>query len=294
MPGPVTDARQHSRAALSALEFPDRTVAWTEDDCLRYALGVGAGGADPLSELNLTTENSEGVPFQVIPTFAVLVCAVGPETFEPLGVHGEQLLLLDESVSVPRAIPPRAEALVTSEVLDVSEHRRGFVVEVRSAARDTSTGEHLFGTRSRTLIRDERAGRPRGGPRRPNGVLARDREPAHTVRFAIAQNQCLLYRLSGGRNPLHSDPSVARRAGYSVPLLHGRCTFGFAARHLIAAVCDGDASRLTSLDGVFTAPVFPADELVTRVWGDSDSGEYDILRPADEAVVMKGDFECQR
>ena len=47
--------------------------SWTSADALLYAVGVGAGLGDPLQELQFTTENTEGVPQQVLPTFAVLV-----------------------------------------------------------------------------------------------------------------------------------------------------------------------------------------------------------------------------
>src|SRR5260370_289896 len=47
--------------------------SWTSTDALLYAVGVGAGLGDPLSELQFTTENSEGVAQQVLPTFAVLI-----------------------------------------------------------------------------------------------------------------------------------------------------------------------------------------------------------------------------
>ena len=44
---------------------------WTSKDCLLYAVGVGAGTAD----LQFTTENSEGVTQQVLPTFACVAAA---------------------------------------------------------------------------------------------------------------------------------------------------------------------------------------------------------------------------
>ena len=52
--------------------------SWTSTDALLYAVGVGAGLGDPLQELQFTTENSEGVPQQVLPTFGILVAQRGP------------------------------------------------------------------------------------------------------------------------------------------------------------------------------------------------------------------------
>ena len=52
--------------------------AWTSDDTLLYALGVGAGAVDPVgSELEFTTENSRGVPHRVLPTFGVVIATGG-------------------------------------------------------------------------------------------------------------------------------------------------------------------------------------------------------------------------
>ena len=54
--------------------------SWTSTDALLYAVGVGAGLDDPTAELAFTTENSEGVPQQVLPTFAVLLAqGAGPQ-----------------------------------------------------------------------------------------------------------------------------------------------------------------------------------------------------------------------
>ena len=47
--------------------------SWTSTDALLYAVGVGAGLGDPLQELEFTTENTEGMTQQVLPTYAVLI-----------------------------------------------------------------------------------------------------------------------------------------------------------------------------------------------------------------------------
>ncbi|MGW4335902.1 hypothetical protein ACWEK5_24285 [Rhodococcus koreensis] len=46
------------------------TRSWSSKDALLYALAVGAGQDRPLEELEFTTENTEGRPQKVLPTFA--------------------------------------------------------------------------------------------------------------------------------------------------------------------------------------------------------------------------------
>ena len=54
--------------------------SWDSKDALLYAVGVGAGLGDPLQELEFTTENSEGIEQQVLPTFGVLIAQARPRT----------------------------------------------------------------------------------------------------------------------------------------------------------------------------------------------------------------------
>lgn len=280
--------------SLLALDLPDTTRSWTEDDCLLYAVGVGAGSVDSTLELNLTTENSEGVTLQTIPAFGIILCNGGPGLFASLGVQGKDVLLMEEQITLARPIPTSGSATAASRIVEVVDHPRGFVVTIENDVR-SEDGTALFVTRAKTLIRAARTEAEVSVMRRPararNPTVA---DPSVVVDFSIAQNQCLLYRLASGRNPLHSDPAVSRRVGYEVPLLHGRCTLGFAARHLIAEVCHGDASKLTSMGGALSAPVFPGDDLTMRIWTDGAAGTYDIIRATDGiGVVQKGTYTCQ-
>ena len=81
--------------------------SWTSKDALIYALGVGAGAADPLDELAFTTENTNGVEQQVLPTMAVVLGVGGGGAFASIGsfnpamlVHGEQAIELHGPIPV--------------------------------------------------------------------------------------------------------------------------------------------------------------------------------------------------
>src|SRR5699024_2145950 len=74
------------------------------------------------------------------------------------------------------------------------------------------------------------------------------------------------YRLSGDRNPLHSDPSFAADAGFSRPILHGLCTYGVTGRALLHTICDSDPARFVSMSGRFSNVVFPGQELSVSIW----------------------------
>lgn len=74
------------------------------------------------------------------------------------------------------------------------------------------------------------------------------------------EDQALIYRLSGDRNPLHSDPWFATQlAGFPKPILHGLCTYGVAGRALVAELGGGVAANITSIAARFTAGVSRRD-----------------------------------
>lgn len=100
----------------------------------------------------------------------------------------------------------------------------------------------------------------------------------------------MLYRLSGDRNPLHSDPSFAKLAGFDKPILHGLCTYGFTGRALLHALCDSDTSRFKHMEGRFSTPVYPGDRLDVHIWVDGKEAVFQT-RVADAVVLDAGKVE---
>ncbi len=256
------------------------TRRWDSKDCLLYALGVGAGASDPTGfELEFTTENSADVRQAVLPTFATVAGAsAGPRrsigTFDPaMLVHAEQ------SIELHGAIPTEATVTTTATLTAIYDKGSGALVRSESTSVDAATGRPLFSTGTGLFIRGEGGF---GGDRGPSASdqSVPDRAPDEVVSYTTRTDQALLYRLSGDRNPLHSDPAFAKRAGFDRPILHGLCTYGFTGRALLHALCGSDPARFRSMFGRFSRPTYPGDTLVVSVWVDGSSGTVPDREPA--------------
>jgi acyl dehydratase len=263
--------------------------SWTSKDCLLYALGVGAGVADPTGfELEFTTENSQDVNQRVLPTFAVVASfGAGGAAFGKVGsfnpvmlVHGEQ------AVELHQPLPVAGRISTVSTITGIYDKGSGAVIASESQSSDTATGKLMFTTRSQAFIRGEGGF---GGERGPSGKAeAPDRDPDHQVTYQTRPDQALLYRLSGDRNPLHADPKFAAMAGFDRPILHGLCSYGFTGRALLHTLCGSDPDRFVSMAARFSKPVFPGDALTVSMWelGDGEAFFRTAVQSGD--VVIDG------
>ena len=108
--------------------------------------------------------------------------------------------------------------------------------------------------------------------------------------YTTSADQALLYRLSGDRNPLHSDPAFAARAGFDKPILHGLCTYGFTGRALLHALCGSDPGRFGKMSGRFTRPVVPGDILDVSIWLEDGGARFRTTTRSGTVAIDSGVF----
>lgn len=241
-------------------------VTWDSTRAILYALGVGAGSDDPELELEFTTENSIDLEQAVLPTFPIALTVGGEEPWYDVDVT--KILHADQSLVLHATLPPSGEALMETGVDAIFDKGSGALVELSNRMTDPS-GRLLAEMVAGAFLRGEGGF---GGDRGPvSAWRLPDRKPDAVVEQATMPWQALLYRLSGERSPLHTDPEYAALGGFNRPILQGACTFGFAGRALLQTVYGADVDRFGSMSARFVAPVIPGDVLRTSIW--QEAGE---------------------
>ncbi len=263
-------------------ESDPATVSWTRKDTLLYAVSVGAG----TGELAYTTENTNGVAQQVLPTYPVVIPGGGASrtsmgTFNPaMLVHGSQ------SVTLHQPLPVEGSATVVGKIAAMYDKGKAGVVVMEAHATDAN-GAPLYSTGSSVFIRGEGGFGGERGPSGPQNVPP-ERDPDHAITYVTSPDQALVYRLNGDRNPLHSDPSFAAMGGFDRPILHGLCTYGFTGRALLHAVAGGESAKFKHIEGRFASPVIPGESLTIKIWHTTDGEAVFTTSAGDRVVIDQG------
>jgi acyl dehydratase len=275
--------------AVGAVSDPGRH-SWTSKDALLYALGVGAGQTDPTGfELEFTTENSQNVQQRVLPTMPVVIAMGGGPGLPSWGDFDFRMLLHGEQgVTVHGPIPPEGEVEAITTITGIYDKGKAAIVRMQSESKYVDSGKPAFTTRFAAFIRGEGGFGESRGPEIPDPPKMPDSKPDHEVTYATRDDQALLYRLNGDRNPLHSDPEIAKFAGFDKPILHGLCTYGFTGRALLHELCGSDVAKFGSMDARFSKPVMPGDILTVKMWDDGSGGYIFQTANQNGVVVIDG------
>jgi acyl dehydratase len=264
-----------------------RTISWTSKDALLYAVGIGAGAAD----LPFSTENTSGVDQVVFPTFAVVAgsgtASPGKSAMGEIGTFNWAMLVHgSQAITLHRPIPVEAQATTQDKVVAMYDKGKAAVVVTENEVK-TADGQPLWTTRSSVFIRGEGGW---GGDRGPSGPQNEPpaTAPDHEVTLQTSPDQAFVYRLSGDRNPLHTDPSFAALGGFDRPILHGLCTYGFTGRALLKSLCDDDVTRFRHVEGRFSSPVMPGDALTVRIWRTAQGRAVFTTSVGDRVVIDQG------
>ncbi|SLK15281.1 MULTISPECIES: MaoC family dehydratase [unclassified Arthrobacter] len=259
------------------------TRSWKSQDSLLYAVAVGAGGGDPARELEFTTENSH-VAQRVLPSF-VCVAATAPLP-DGFSVDMTKMLHAEMSFELFRELEPSGSVVSVAKIDSVYDKGTGALVSFSTEVRDSSTNELVARLGSGMFLRGEGNFGGERGPKDDWQLPART--PDNTVVYKTLREQALIYRLTGDRNPLHSDPAFARSAGFDAPILHGMCTYGFTARGLLHAVAGGDPARFGSMYGRFSKSVTPGETLTIQVWLTEGGAQFRTLDSDGDVVIDRG------
>ena len=265
-----------------------RSISWASKDALLYAVGIGAGQAD----LPFTTENTQNTQQVVFPTFAVVAGAgtasPGASAMSQIGTFNFALLVHgSQAITLHRPIPVEAQATTQDKVVAMYDKGKAAVVVMENEVKSVE-GEPLWSTRSAVFIRGEGGWGGERGPSGPQNEPPTDAAADHEITLQTSLDQAFVYRLSGDRNPLHTDPSFAAIGGFDRPILHGLCTYGFTGRALLGALADNDVTRFHHIEGRFSSPVMPGDALTVRVWRTGDGEAVFTTSVGDRVVIDQG------
>jgi acyl dehydratase len=265
--------------------FPEVRHPYTRRDVMLYALSIGIG-ADPLDERQLRYVYERDL--RVFPSMAGILAYPGLWAREPdTGLDWERVLHAEQGVDFLKPLPTAGVVVARTRVTGLVDKGagRGALIYTERTGIDESSGDALFHVYHTAFARGDGGF---GGFDRPalEPHTLPERRPDAICALPTLPQQALLYRLNGDPNPHNADPGAARASGFDRPIMHGLCTYGFAAHAIVAACCDYAPDSLASMHVRLSAPVFPGETIVTDIWRDGDVVSFCSRVPERDAVVL--------
>uniref|UniRef100_A0A3Q3WIF6 Uncharacterized protein n=1 Tax=Mola mola TaxID=94237 RepID=A0A3Q3WIF6_MOLML len=243
-------------------KLPPSTFSFSHTQCILYALGVGMSTKDP-DHLRFLYEGHPD--FSCLPTFGVIPSQAAMMDGGLSAVPGLNIDFTQVRNKCGRCKPTMGLWSKVQVHLRYSEHL------------NTYSGDELVSYNQFSVFVVGAGGF--GGRRTSEKAkVSRFKQFLFPLRF-----QAALYRLSGDWNPLHIDPSFA-------PILHGLCSFGFAARHVLKQFADNDPSRFKAIKVRFVKPVLPGQCLQTEMWKEGNRIHIQCKVKETNDIVLGGAY----
>lgn len=274
----------------NGLEVYETTVR----DAIIYALGIGASVDNP-GDLKFLYENHSDfsafptqsiIPGQMaIMSSTILTSAIPNRTFDLSQVlHGEQYL------EVFKPLPLGSKLKSKISIVDVLDKGKNAVII--SGAHSYDENNDLVCYNELTIV-VRGAGGFGGASASSKGVqlgTIPSRAPDAICTESTSRSQAALYRLSGDSNPMHIDPDFAAIGGFDKPILHGLCTLGFSARHILLRFGDNNPSYFKSIKARFVKPFIPGASLKTLMWREGNRIYFETREAQTEEKVVSGAY----
>ena len=260
---------------LTELRGEPVTAQWSDREVMLYALGIGMGD-DPMDDTELAFVNEGWISprdpaLKVVPTFA----SVATWNARPPMVDLNRVMVVDaqRDITFHKPLPVEAKVTADSRWLGAWDKGDKGAILVRETEVRDEAGDLLYTLQGTTFARgDGGFGGPTSGQPETPGVP--DRAPDRSVDITVRPGQALLYRLSGDRNPLHSDPEFAAKAGFKAPILHGMCTYGITCRAILSTYADWDSTAFARHACRFSAPVYPGETITVDLWHEGSTVHF--------------------
>ena len=271
---------------LMSFRIPEAEQHLTQRDTMLYALGVGLG-SDPCdtNQLKFVYEKQ----LEALPTMAIILGYAGgwAAKHPELGVTTTHTVHGEQGFRILKPLPVEGDLIGQTRLTGVFDkgEGKGALIMSENTVREKQTGEVVCTLTSTTFARADGGF---GGPSGPTKELHRVPEtaPQFVCDLPTLPQAALIYRLSGDYNPLHADPVYARKAGFKMPILHGRCTFSIAGHAILKSCCGYDPARFKSMEGRFSSPVYPGETIRTEMWRSGNMVSFRSTVPSRGVTVL--------
>jgi acyl dehydratase len=265
---------------------------FTRRDTAFYALSLGIGGqAADRRQFRLVDPWNDDLC--ALPSMALVLAYPGfwlgrPEVTAATGVNPCQVLHIEQRVELEAPLPVQGKVVSETRVtalVDKGAERGSLLYSERSIFDEQSGG--LLAKCSQVHFLRKIGGFGSAGVAPMQALPSSRLETSkRAVNFPTSRQHALLYRLNGDSNPLHFDPDVAAKSGFTHPILHGMCSAGIAVTSVLVALNDMDPQAAKGFSVRMSAPVLPGDTLETSVWPDGSFLTRAIER--DQVVLHDG------
>ena len=170
---------------------------------------------------------------------------------QTVSVLQRQLLHGEQFVQIFSPLPVNGNFTVQPSLVDIQDKGKAALVITRASIIDLDSKKVYAINEVTAFVRQSGGfGRTKPVPRIAAATAANKppaREPDVVVEEKTSPDLAALYRLNADYNPLHIDPAFSSKGGFDVPILHGLCTFGISAKHIMKEYANGNPSSIKSI-----------------------------------------------